>query len=168
LIRGESTSYLLLHALNSQHLDEVSSTTFNLAEVAKRHPTSIARSILYIAVCVQQLDPDFDRSRLHLLPSVDARLDKYMTTVQALVTSDDEMVSTIEGLECLVLQGLYHINAGNPRRAWLTFRRALNLGQLMGINRKKGSKIRGGREIWFQAVRADRYLVSHLLFNSIE
>jgi len=165
LIRDASSSWLLLHALNHQRVEEVSSTTFNLAEVAKRHPTSIARSILYIAVCVQQLDPDFDASRLHLLPSIDARLDKYMTTVQSLVTSDDEMVSTIEGLECLVLQGLYHINAGNPRRAWLTFRRALNLGQLMGIHRKKGSTIPGGREMWFQAVQVDRYLVSDLIFN---
>ncbi|PMD23698.1 hypothetical protein NA56DRAFT_596167 [Hyaloscypha hepaticicola] len=68
------------------------------------------------------------------------------------------MVSTPEGLECLILQGLYHINAGNPRRAWLTLRRALNLGQLMGIHRRKGSTIPGGREMWFNAVRADRYL----------
>jgi hypothetical protein len=91
-----------------------------MQEVSKLHPTSIARSILYIAVCVQQLDPNFDTARLHLLPSVDARIDKYMTTVQSLITSDDDMVSTPEGLECLVLQGLFHINAGNPRRAWLT------------------------------------------------
>ncbi len=147
-------------------MDEVSATTFNLAEVSKRHPTSIARSILYIAVCVQQLDPDFDVARLHLLPSVDARIDKYMSTIQALVTSDDEMVSTIEGLECLVLQGLFHINAGNPRRAWLTFRRALNLGQLMGIHRR-GSTIPGGREMYNQTVQADRYLVSYFLFNKI-
>jgi hypothetical protein len=132
-----------------------------MQEVSKLHPTSIARSILYIAVCVQQLDPNFDTARLHLLPSVDARIDKYMTTVQSLITSDDDMVSTPEGLECLVLQGLFHINAGNPRRAWLTLRRAINLGQLMGIHRKKGSStVRGGRQMWFQAVQADRYLVS--------
>ncbi|KAE9375539.1 hypothetical protein N431DRAFT_333623 [Stipitochalara longipes BDJ] len=69
------------------------------------------------------------------------------------------MISTPEGLECLVLQGLFHINAGNPRRAWLTLRRAINLGQLMGIHRKKGAAaIRGGRQMWFQAVQADRYL----------
>ena len=98
-------------------MEEVSATTFNIQEVSKRHPTSIARSILYIAVCVQQLDPNFDTSHLNLLPTVDARLDKYMSTVQSLVTSDDEMVATTEGLECLILQGLYHINAGNPRRA---------------------------------------------------
>lgn len=163
LIRTASSSWLLLHAFNNQKVEEVSATTFNIQEISKRHPTSIARSILFIAVCVQQLDPSFDTSRLHLLPTVDARIDKYMTTVQSLVTSDDEMVSTTEGLECLILQGLYHINAGNPRRAWLTLRRALNLGQLMGIHRKKGSTIPGGRQMWFQAVQADRYLVCILL-----
>jgi hypothetical protein len=146
--------------LNNQKVEEVSASTFNIAEVSKRHPTSIARSILYIAICLQQLDPNVDTSRLHLLPTVDARIDKYMSTVQSLVTSDEEMVSTTEGLECLILQGLFHINAGNPRRAWLTLRRALNLGQLMGIHRKKSSTIPGGREMWSHAVQADRYLVS--------
>jgi len=140
-----------------------------MQEVSKRHPTSIARSMLYIAVCVQQLDPNFDISRLHLLPSVDARIDKYMTTVQSLITSDDDMISSPEGLECLVLQGLFHINAGNPRRAWLTLRRAINLGQLMGIHRKKGaSAISGGRQMWFQAVQADRYLVSSIPHPRLE
>lgn len=160
LIRNASSSLLLLYALNNQKVEEVSASTFNIAEVSKRHPTSIARSILYIAICLQQLDSNVDTSRLHLLPTVDARIDKYMSTVQSLVTSDEEMVSTTEGLECLILQGSFHINAGNPRRAWLTLRRALNLGQLMGIHRKKGSTIPGGREMWFHAVQADRYLVS--------
>jgi hypothetical protein len=137
------------------------SSTFNLAEISKKHPTIIARTILYLAVCLQQLDDDFDSTQLHLLPSIEARMDRYLTTVQALVTSDDEMVSTMEGLECLMLQGIFHINAGNPRRAWLTFRRALNTGQLMGIHRPD-TEIPNGRTMWHQVVQGDRYLVRWL------
>jgi hypothetical protein len=102
----------------------------------------------------------FSTTELQLYPSVEARLDKYLSTVQALITSDDELVSTIDGLECLILQGLFHLNAGNPRRAWLTFRRALNICQLMGIHKKNGSSIPGGEKMWYQIVQADRYLVS--------
>ena len=159
LISSASNAWLLLQSTRHNQ-EEVSPAMFDMAEVAKQQPTSIARSILYIAVCVQQLDPNLDVSRLHLLPSVDARIDRYMTTVQSLITSDDEMVSSIEGLECLILQGMYHINAGNPRRAWLTFRRALNLGQLMGLHRRNGSS-ELGRSLWNRATEADRYLVGH-------
>jgi uncharacterized protein YecA (UPF0149 family) len=49
------------------------------------------------------------------------------------------------------------MNGGNPRRAWLSFRRALNIAQLMGLN-KKSTSVLGGREMWFQIVQADRYL----------
>ncbi|KUJ18076.1 uncharacterized protein LY89DRAFT_696498 [Mollisia scopiformis] len=84
-------------------------------------------------------------------------MDKCVNVVQALITSDDELVSTVIGLECLVLQGIFHINAGNPRRAWLTFRRALSIGQLMGINKRECS-IKGGPDMWYQIVQADRYL----------
>jgi hypothetical protein len=131
---------------------------FHLAEISKKHPAIIARTILYLAVCLQQLNPGFDTKQLHLMPSVEARVERYLTTVSGLITSDDELVSTMEGLECLILQGVYHINAGNPRRAWLTFRRALNIGQLMGIHRRS-TEIPDGREMWFQIVQTDRYLV---------
>ncbi|KAH8599297.1 hypothetical protein B0O99DRAFT_504943 [Bisporella sp. PMI_857] len=80
-----------------------------------------------------------------------------MSAIQTLVTSDDEIVSTTEGLECIILQGVYHINIGNPRRAWLSYRRALNVAQLMGLH-KLSSESDPGRRLWNQIVQADRYL----------
>jgi hypothetical protein len=160
MITKESSSWLLIHALTTQTNNAVTESAFDLVEVCKRHPTNIARTLLYIAVCLQQLPLSFSTTELQLYPSVEARLDKYLSTVQALITSDDELVSTIDGLECLILQGLFHLNAGNPRRAWLTFRRALNICQLMGIHKKNGSSIPGGEQMWYQIVQADRYLVS--------
>lgn len=139
------------------NINDIIPSTFDLSEVSKQHPTVIARTLLYISVCLQQLPPGFDTNLLHFPTSVESRVDRYISTIQTLITSDDELVSTIEGLECLVLQGIFHINAGNPRRAWLTFRRALTIAQLMGIH-KRDSPVPGGREIWFQIVQADRYL----------
>jgi hypothetical protein len=57
-----------------------------------------------------------------------------IATVSRLVTSDDDLVGTAEGLQSLVLLGYWHSNAGNLRKAWLSFRRAMSLGQLMGID----------------------------------
>ncbi|TVY29684.1 Transcription factor [Lachnellula hyalina] len=164
LISQNSSCWLLIHAMSTHTTSmfgdrepSVVPPIFDLAEISKKHPTIIARTILYLAVCLQQLNPDFDTKQLHLLPSVEARMERYLATVSGLITSDDELISTMEGLECLSLQGVYHINAGNPRRAWLTFRRALNIGQLMGIHRRS-TEIPNGQDMWFQIFQADRYL----------
>jgi hypothetical protein len=159
-----TTCWLLMYAFNlskyKQNTPSASSvvpTTFNISEVSNQHPTVIARALLNISVCLQQLPPGFDTNLLHFPTSVESRIDRHISTVQTLITSDDELVNTIEGLECLILQGIFHINAGGPRRAWLTFRRALNIAQLMGLD-KRETPIPGGREMWFQIVGADRYL----------
>ncbi|KAJ5054278.1 uncharacterized protein L3040_000556 [Drepanopeziza brunnea f. sp. 'multigermtubi'] len=88
-------------------------------------------------------------------------MEKMIVTVQGLVTSDDEIVSTLHGLEALLLLGVFHINAGNPRRAWLTLWRAMSVGQLMG-NHKSEPTLSGGRQMWFQITQADRYLALFL------
>lgn len=166
LICSSSNSWLIVHALSTQtasvfvtNEESIVNATFNMAEVSKKHPTSIARTLMYLAVCLQQLDPTFDTSRLHLYPSVESRIEKYIATVTALIISDDELVTSMEGLECLSLQGIYYINSGSPRRAWLKFRRSLSVGQIMGIHRSAVAKtLRSGRELWFQMVQGDRYL----------
>ena len=58
-----------------------------------------------------------------------------ITFVTTKVTSDDELIGSMEGIECLVLQAIYEVNAGNLRRSWLAFRRAINFAQLMGLHR---------------------------------
>ncbi|KAK0102442.1 hypothetical protein ONS95_006061 [Cadophora gregata] len=155
-----SSSWFLVHALENRatsKCDSVSSATSKLSELSRAHPTKIARTLMFIAVCLQQLDPEFDKSKLHLFPTVEARMEKMIITVQGLITSDDELVSTVNGLETLVLLGAFHINAGNPRRAWMTFRRAMNIGQLMGIHKPETS-IEGGWDMWLQMTQGDRYL----------
>ena len=146
---------------NSVELYEAAKKSpFNISKLSQEKPVVIARTLLYIVVSLQQLDPEFDQGRLHILPSLESRIDKILATVNALVTSDDELVTTMEGLECLVLQGMYFINAGSPRRAWLIFRRALSIGQLMGLQKKSASTLSpNARNMWHRMVQGDRYLV---------
>jgi hypothetical protein len=159
LICTASSFWLTIYAFAIQSNDPLIPPKFDLAEISKGSPTSIARILLYLACCLQQFEPDFDRTQLTLYPSIEARMERYVSTVQALVTSDEELVSSIEGLDCLLTQCSYHINAGNPRRAWLTIRRAMNIGQLMGIHLPTCT-IPGGKVAWSRIVQGDRYLVS--------
>jgi hypothetical protein len=159
------------------------SPAFDLVEISKQHPLKIATTLMYLAVCewpfflnpnscklgsltrrfvsvgLQQLTPGAQTSMVHFSTSVETRIDRINSTIQALITSDDDMISSVDGLRCIMLQGIFHINSGNPRRAWLIFRRAVNVGQLLGLH-KSDSPLPKGREIWFRVVHSDRYLVS--------
>ncbi|KAK3317068.1 hypothetical protein B0H66DRAFT_311281 [Apodospora peruviana] len=99
------------------------------------HPTVLARRLLQISICLQQLPPGYDAEPLQLNSTIPKFMENVVSVVSSLVTCIDEMVATAEGLESLVLLGLWHANAGNLRKAWLTYRRAMSLGQLMGIDR---------------------------------
>ncbi|PQE29643.1 Fungal transcriptional regulatory N-terminal protein [Rutstroemia sp. NJR-2017a BBW] len=163
-----SDCWLLVHSLakHSVHLMEPTaanpSHSFNVTSCTKEHPAILSQILIYIAICLQQLPHNFDVSQLHFSTTVEARVDKIISTVAGLVTSDDEIVSTINGLECLVLQGLFHTNAGNLRRAWLTFRRAMNIGQLMGLHKRQDSvdlnSQQGSRHLWDSTLQAERFI----------
>ena len=42
---------------------------------------------------------------------------------------------SIESLECVMIESVLQANLGNLRRSWLSGRRAMNIAQLMGLNR---------------------------------
>ncbi|CZR65240.1 uncharacterized protein PAC_15140 [Phialocephala subalpina] len=110
---------------------------------------------------------EFDTSQLQLKNfSVNALMDKYMSSVASLVTSDDELAGTIKGLECILLQGLFHINSGNIRRAWLSFRRGLTIAQLLGLQKAYLKPldevdlmtVMAIKMMWHKVIQSDRYL----------
>lgn len=102
---------------------------------AASHPTVHARRLLQICICMQQLPPGYNTVPLQIEGTIPEYMNNVLATVTNLVTSIDEIVATGEGLESLVLLGLWHANAGNLRKSWLTYRRAMSLAQLMGIDR---------------------------------
>ncbi|GKT51424.1 transcription factor Sfl1 [Colletotrichum spaethianum] len=104
-----------------------------MLDVAK-HPALLAKHLLQLTICLQQLPPSFDSTQLELSQkgSIQDKMNEWVT-VASLVTSNDELLGSVEGLQCLLLQGFYLLNCGNLRKAWLAMRRALSLAQLMGI-----------------------------------
>ncbi|KAF5257048.1 hypothetical protein FOXYS1_12446 [Fusarium oxysporum] len=129
-------------------------------------PTLLAKRLLQLVICMQQLSPRFKVP----LPSVRASI---LRTMEEIVDGVDKfiaanrVVSTLEGLECLLLLGYWQQNAGNLRKAWLIFRQALSVGQLMGIdiaavasrNTSFSSRYPPSPDmLWFRSVACDRYL----------
>jgi hypothetical protein len=96
-------------------------------------------------------------------------MSRAVQTAARLVNSDDELASTIEGVECIMMESMYHNNAGNLRRAYITMRRALTIAQTLGLNRGEPSPLLrmldprsmerlSPEHMWFRIVQSDRYL----------
>lgn len=139
--------------------------------LSRRHPIIVARALLYLVLSIQQLPSSFDRTRLDF--SCATIMEKYHAAVSSRVLADDELIGSIEGIECLILQCLYHMNAARPRSSWLSIRRAINICQLLGIHRRSGRRARENEamsasyleEVWCLVVSADRYIGKYLRFR---
>lgn len=100
------------------------------------HPTAIARRLLQLTLCMQQMAPCFVlQNKLQMKEPMSDVISRIAGVVSHTVTSNDELIGSVEGLECLVLLGLQQANTGQLRKAWLSYRRAMSLAQLMGLDR---------------------------------
>lgn len=171
LIDGESSPWIsqLLRPLPSLR----QSVKFSLLRMlpieptSASHPTVIARALMVIVICLQQLPKNTDMKQYRLPSSRNEYMEHLTTTIISLVTSDDEIIATNEGLECLLLISIYFVNSGRPRRAWLNNRRALAVAQLMDLHRasvhdtEEEGSIAG---IWPHILHHDRHLSQILGF----
>ena len=57
--------------------------------------------------------------------------ERYIEAVDKWFLSDDEYAASLEGMECLVLKSKWYADVGQPRRAWIAYRKALMYAQLM-------------------------------------
>ncbi|KAK6856589.1 Transcription factor [Apiospora arundinis] len=99
------------------------------------HPVILARKLLHLALCVQQLDPSFDTSALHDGGNLVQNMHRYYQLASTVVTCHDDLLDSMEGLECLVCEAMYLVNKGDLRRALVCLRRCCTLSQLMGLHR---------------------------------
>jgi hypothetical protein len=58
-------------------------------------------------------------------------VEKYIEAIDRWVLSDDEYAASLEGIECLILKSKWYADIGQPRRAWIAYRKALMYAQLM-------------------------------------
>ena len=58
-------------------------------------------------------------------------LDRYIEAVDRWVLADDEYAASLEGIECGLLKSKWYADVGQPRRAWIAYRKGLMYAQLM-------------------------------------
>lgn len=125
---------------------------------------SIAKAILYFALSIQQLPPDFKTSQLQM-DDVDDQSRRYVQVVGTLVLAHEEMSCSTEGLECLLLLGMIHVNDGDLKQAWLKFRRSLDIARLQGFHKSYEPSVRQSespelafqRRLWLSSVMGDSF-----------
>ncbi|KAK1849328.1 C6 zinc finger domain-containing protein [Colletotrichum chrysophilum] len=129
------------------------------------HPVLLARTLLYLANGLQNLHPS--TLNTHLL-NLDRPLEAMIGFIHAasLVTKDDELICSLEGLECLILEAVFYTNTGKLRQAWLIIKRAVGHAQLLGLHRKQPKSYvildpmskASPSIMWHRIVSQDRYL----------
>lgn len=132
------------------------------------HPVLLAKYIFNLAIILQYIDPESYEQINRMSEPPRAIMTRLASTAIERVTAHDELLGTLEGLECIVLEGIYQANCGNLRRAWIAFRRAMALGQLMGVHRdghpplkvisNRRAKAPDPSFLWYRIVNTDRFL----------
>lgn len=137
---------------------------FNVSAVSQGHPITIARLLLCLAICIQQLPPDLDTQTFQTQVPLRQTMSSINEFLAQNVTSDDKIIASIEGVECLALQGIFEVNAGNLRKSWLAYRKAVTIAQLLGLHRVgvKTSESQQSKEskrhfLWYQVARGVNY-----------
>lgn len=137
------------------------------------HPVLIAKRLMMLALCLQQLPSSFDMDTLVFHGNVDSGtlVRTWVDAVSSMVTSDDGAVANVHGVETLILQAIVQGDSGQLRKAWVTGRKAISMAMLLGLHSDSPSKaisvsscIPGEivspqtiDSLWFRANCIDRY-----------
>lgn len=104
------------------------------------HPVLLARHMLHVSIFLQHVYP-ISRGETRGLSEMPRKIrDRLSDLAVSLVVSNDELLGSIEGLECVMLESMYQANVGNLRRSWLSGRRAIGVAQLMALDQPGHSK----------------------------
>jgi hypothetical protein len=132
------------------------------------HPVLIGKAAMMLATTLQGLFPSNQAATVGGVSEPPQAVSRRLAdTVRSLITKNDEFLGTVEGLQCIMFEGVYQANWGNLRQAWLTMRRAMVVAQLMGIQKAhnhKALKVIDPKTpvypqyMWFRIVFADRLL----------
>ncbi|CRG86905.1 hypothetical protein PISL3812_03918 [Talaromyces islandicus] len=124
------------------------------------HPTTLGRYLIVLVLVLQEIR-DTNRN-FEISEPVPTVMNRIVGAVNTYLLSNECLSGTIEGIRCVLLEGIYHANNGNARLAWLRFRRALNLGQLLGIHRlgysgDNSTQSLKSQYLWFRLVYFDSF-----------
>ncbi|OKL55860.1 hypothetical protein UA08_08882 [Talaromyces atroroseus] len=97
-------------------------------------PGEVAKFLICHLMSIEQLPVDFDFASLEVPFDVQEYTDRCITAIDHFIINDEDLSSTLPGLEAMALLSKWYSNLGRPRKAWLMNRRAIELGQLAGLH----------------------------------
>ena len=169
LLRESSRPSLYVNAINTQPHSKLTHETLaapcSIAELPgpDTHPVILARYMLIFAITLQR---PCKEKFLGLSEPQSVLIRRLTTAAASWVTTKEEMHGTVESLICIILEGVFEMNCGNLRRAWVVYRRAMTVAQLMGLHRSPMPQLKridpeldaNPEFMWFRIVYIDRYL----------
>lgn len=95
---------------------------------------NITKALLCLLVMMQEGSHSLNTN--HELTGAASENTHALGIINETVLNDDGLAGTIDGVECMILQSKYELNAGRIRKAWLTLRRGISLAQLSGLHKR--------------------------------
>ncbi|KAH7312555.1 hypothetical protein B0I35DRAFT_437278 [Stachybotrys elegans] len=97
------------------------------------HPVLLANKMLRLALALQYIGPK------DVIPGLAKNhrviMEEVATAAMTHVTTNEDLLGSIESLESIVLESMYHADQGNLRRSWVTMRRAVTAGHMANLHR---------------------------------
>jgi hypothetical protein len=136
-----------------------------IRHTSKTHPLVIAQQMLLLAISFRYIHPSFHHELTTFSEPPAVVMQRVADTAIGLINTSDRILSSIEGLECLLLVGSYQADGGNLRDCWLTTRRAMLTAQLMCLHHQKRPQVitvqpgitRDLQYLWYRIVYYDRF-----------
>jgi len=114
---------------------------------------------------MQSLPMSYDTGHLGLSIPLNDLTQHYVSTTDRLIVCDDEISVSLEGIECIILQGQFYGNVGRPRKAWTIIRKALSHALLLGLHKTTSQTsatpsphLQRRENVWWHLVQCDAYL----------
>lgn len=102
------------------------------------HPVLIARKLLLLGNYLQGVVLPSDQASQKHEPWYHNIMFRVMDAAIK-VTKNEDLVSSVEGIECIMLEATYQNYVGNLHQAWMAVRRATTIAQVLGLHRGNSS-----------------------------
>ena len=145
--------------------DKMSIQSYVLLALNQDNPCILGSALSWLAMSMQCLPISYDTGHLSLPMPLNDLTQHYVSTIDRLIVCDDEISVSLEGIECILLQGQFYGNVGRPRKSWTIIRKALSHALLLGLHKTTSqasatpSPHHQRREnVWWHLIQCDAYL----------
>ncbi|KAK9792101.1 hypothetical protein AB5N19_07747 [Seiridium cardinale] len=160
LVRTPFKDFRMGEAEEREHLAELT-----IRHTPQTHPLIIARQMLLLAISFRYIHPDFHQNLEGFSEPPGTVMKRVAHAAIDLISTEDRMIDSVDGLECLLLTCTFQADSGNLRSSWSTIRRAIFKAQLMCLHRQQRPPLRtvqpgnkwDPQYLWFRIVYYDRF-----------